>query len=241
MYWDLSAKLSFICGNTVQLICSYLLQGVKVSLSSAPCSSIPSIDSVVLQLVWTLEELQQQLTTIDEQDTRLRTSALAALKSGDKKLALRNARQLKLASESREKVTSFSNRIEEVLHAIADAESAKKVSEAIQLGAWAVKENKMEVEDLMSFVSESTSYAALEDEDVGEELDKLESQIRNENLMVSASKTKEDTISNAKASVTPDSLCSAMVDLKLESETENPCIQSSGTLRNHTSCKLEAA
>lgn len=58
---------------------------------------------------------------------RLRISALAALKSGDKKLALRNARQLKLASESREKLTSLFNRVEEVLRAITDAESAKKV------------------------------------------------------------------------------------------------------------------
>lgn len=58
---------------------------------------------------------------------RSRISALAALQSGDKKLALRNARQLKLASESREKLTSLFNRVDEVLRVITEAESAKKV------------------------------------------------------------------------------------------------------------------
>ena len=53
-----------------QLTHSYLLQGVKVSLSSASVSSFPSIDSVILQLMWTLEELQQQISVIDKQYKR---------------------------------------------------------------------------------------------------------------------------------------------------------------------------
>lgn len=233
-----------------------LIEGVKVSLSSATASSIPSTDSAILQLVWTLEELQKQLVVIDEQYERSRKSALAALGTGDKKLALRIARQLKLASESREKLTPFINRVEEVLRAITDAESANKVSEAIQLGAWALKENRVEVEkvqlclqELDDFkdsqenihnILESTSYTAVEDEDIEEELKKLESQIRDENLEVSTSKSEDDAIRNPGVSVTPDSLCAAIVDLKLESQTEDP-IDSSGTSRNHTSDQLEAA
>lgn len=255
------AVLSYLSGHSKARYLSFkrkeLIQGVKVSLSSAPCSSVPSIDSVILQLVWTLEELHQQLSVIDEQDKRLRTAALAALRSGDKKLALRNARQLKLASESREKLVSFSNRVEEVLRFITDADSAKKVSEAIQLGAHAIKENKLEVEEVHSCLQEldefmesqkiinnaleSTSYTTVEDEDVEEELEELESQIRDEKLVVSAPKSEEDAIRNAKASVTPDSLCAAIVDLKLESETEDPCMQGSENSRNHTTPKLEAA
>lgn len=238
----------------VKLMHSYLLQGVKVSLSSAAAVSIPSIDSGILQLVWTLEELQQQLFVIDEEYKRLRISTLAVLRSGDKKLALRNARQLKLASESREKVTSLSNRVEEVLRAIADAESVKKVSEAIQLGARVLKENRMEVEKVQSCLQEvdefmesqkiihnaleSPSYASVDDDDVEEELKELESEIRDEDLVVSTQKSED--IRNARASATTDSLCAAIVDLKLESKTQDP-IQSSGTSTNRSSLKLEAA
>lgn len=58
---------------------------------------------------------------------RSRKSALASLHSGNRKLALRHARELKLATQSREKCFSLLNRVEEVLGVIADAESTKKV------------------------------------------------------------------------------------------------------------------
>lgn len=58
---------------------------------------------------------------------RSRELALASLKSGSRNAALKHAREVKLASESREKCTSLLNRVEEVLRAIADAESSKKV------------------------------------------------------------------------------------------------------------------
>lgn len=77
----------------------------------------------------------------------------------------------------------------------------------------------------------------MEDEDIEEELKRLDSQIRDENLMVSALKSKDDAIRNAGASVTPDSLCAAIVDLKLESETQETT-QGPG---NRTSLELEAA
>ena len=58
---------------------------------------------------------------------RSKKAALASLNSGNKKVALRHAKALKLASESREKCVSFLNRVEEVLSVIANAESTKKV------------------------------------------------------------------------------------------------------------------
>lgn len=58
---------------------------------------------------------------------RSRKSALTSLQSGNKTVALRHARQLKLAKESREKCTSLLNRVEEVLCVIENAESTKKV------------------------------------------------------------------------------------------------------------------
>ena len=45
---------------------------------------------------------------------RSRQSALASLKSGNKKLDLRHARDMKLGTENREKCTSLLNRVEEV-------------------------------------------------------------------------------------------------------------------------------
>ncbi|XP_010689407.1 uncharacterized protein LOC104903116 isoform X2 [Beta vulgaris subsp. vulgaris] len=259
------AVLSYLSGQGraryLSLKRKELIEGVKLSLLPAAVSSTPSIDSVKLQLVWTLEELQQQLVVVDEQYKRCyfrsRISALAALQSGDKKLALRNARQLKLASESREKLTSLFNRVDEVLRVITEAESAKKVSEAIQLGARAIKENHMNVkevelclQELDEFMDsqkiihnalESASYTTVDDEDVEEELKNLESQIRDENLVVLTPKNEEDVTRNAKASVNLDPLCAAITDLKLESKTEDPCIQGSSTSRRNTSLKLEAA
>ena len=59
---------------------------------------------------------------------RSRKSALASLNSGNKNVALRHMRALKLANESREKCCTLLNRVEEVLNVIANAESTKKVN-----------------------------------------------------------------------------------------------------------------
>lgn len=58
---------------------------------------------------------------------RSRASALASLKLGNKQVALKCAREMKLASLSREKCTALLNRVEEVLAVIADAEASKEV------------------------------------------------------------------------------------------------------------------
>ncbi|THG05846.1 hypothetical protein TEA_003957 [Camellia sinensis var. sinensis] len=86
--------------------------------------------------------------------SRYRKLALASLQSGNKKVALKHARELKLSSESREKCTTLLNRVEEVLRVIADAESSKKVSEAIQIGARAMKDNRINVEEVQLCLEE---------------------------------------------------------------------------------------
>jgi charged multivesicular body protein 7 len=58
---------------------------------------------------------------------RSRKSAVASLHSGNRKLALRYARELKLVNQSREKCSSLLNRVEEVYGVIVDAESTKTV------------------------------------------------------------------------------------------------------------------
>lgn len=261
------ALLSYLSGKGKAKYLSFKkqeeqIEGVKVSLSSAAvATSIPSpLEYDILQLVHTTEELQQQLDVIEKRYESSRKSALAALKSGNKSGALRNARELKIATESREKLASFLNRVEGLLLVIADAESTKKVTEAIKIGARAMKENRIDVEQVQLCLQEvdefvgsqeqvqkaldsAASYAGFEDEDFEEELKELESQISEENLMVSAPKSEEDASggSQEKGSPSTDLLSEAMSGLKLEDASKDPSFQSSASARNHKSLRLEAA
>ncbi|KAI4301607.1 hypothetical protein L6164_034868 [Bauhinia variegata] len=167
------------------------IEGVKISLSTAAVSSISNLDYDVLHLIWTTEKLQQQLDVIDRRYELSRKSALASLRSGNRKVALRYAREMKLATESREKCSSLLNRVEEVVGIISDAESTKKVSEAMQIGARAIKEHKINVEEVdlclrdlqesidlqkqvESSLEQTPSYTDVEEEDIEEEFKKLE-------------------------------------------------------------------
>jgi hypothetical protein len=53
---------------------------------------------------------------------------MLAIKSGDKKGALRHARRLKVLTTSKGKCETFVDRIDEVLTSIADAEATRKAS-----------------------------------------------------------------------------------------------------------------
>ncbi|XP_030539703.1 charged multivesicular body protein 7 isoform X1 [Rhodamnia argentea] len=206
------------------------IEGVKVSLTAAAVSTITSLDHDVLHLIWTTEKLQQQLDLIDQRYEKTRSLAAASLKAGNKKVALRYARELKLASESREKCAALLNRVEEVLQIVSDAESTKKVSEAIQIGARAMKENKIsvgevelcleEIDESIDFQKqvekalESTSTGRFEDEDVADELRKLELEVGKEHSQIgdqidNASKEAEESEYAA-------SLSEAFSNLKLE-------------------------
>ncbi|KAI3980884.1 hypothetical protein MKX01_025449 [Papaver californicum] len=136
------------------------IEGVKVSLAKEAVPTISSLDYDVLQLIWTKEKLQQQLDVIDQRYKMSRISALNFMMSGNKQVALRHARQLKLNSESREKCTSMLNRVEEVLTIIANAESTKKVVEAIQIGSQAMKESGISVEEVHICLQELDDTAA---------------------------------------------------------------------------------
>lgn len=57
--------------------------------------------------------------------------ALASFKAGNKQAAYRHIRQSKLLSESRAKCMSLLERVEVVLGVITDAESTKKVMNAM--------------------------------------------------------------------------------------------------------------
>ncbi|GER41905.1 charged multivesicular body protein [Striga asiatica] len=124
------------------------IQGVKVCLAPGADSTPLSVDYSILHLVWTTEKLEQQLDSIDHRYQKSRTLALASIKDGNKKRALRYAAELKLASQSRERCLSFLQRVENVLEVITDAESSKKVSDAIQSSTQALKENQINLEEV---------------------------------------------------------------------------------------------
>lgn len=171
---------------------------MKLSLVSASVPNISSLDYDALHLIWTAEKLQQQLDVIDRRWENARKLALASHMVGNKKVAYRHIRQSKLFSENRDKCMSLLERVEEVLRVIADAESTKKVSEAIKIGARAIKENMISVEEvhvhlqeldenisaqkLVNEALETTPLQSLdfEDEDMEEDFKKLEIELAGE-------------------------------------------------------------
>ncbi|XP_020520601.1 charged multivesicular body protein 7 isoform X2 [Amborella trichopoda] len=171
------------------------IEGVKLSLVPAVVPATSSLDYDTLRLVWTLERLQHQLEVLNQRYENARKSALALVKSGSKQAAVGYLRHSKSISESRTKCVSFINRVDEVLGLIADAESTKKVNEAIQIGARAIKENGISMEEVQICLQELNegassqkqidealqlppfSYLDMEDEEVEEEFKRLKEEI----------------------------------------------------------------
>ncbi|XP_020594958.1 uncharacterized protein LOC110035057 isoform X2 [Phalaenopsis equestris] len=113
--------------------------------------------------------------------------ALASLRSGNKQAAYRHIRQAKLFSENKAKCISFLERVEEVLAVIAEADSTRKVSEAMQIGARVIKGNMISVEELNvqlqeldGFITDQKQINEVIDEDVEEEFMKLEMELVDE-------------------------------------------------------------
>ncbi|XP_023743647.1 uncharacterized protein LOC111891814 isoform X2 [Lactuca sativa] len=206
-----------------------LIEGVKVSLSPKTVPGIIPPDYEVLHLTWTAEKLQLQIDLIDQRCVKSKMSALASLKSGNKSSAMRHARELKLASESREKCHVLLMRVEEVLRAIADAQDSKEVFEAIQSGTKAIKDNKVTIEEVQLCLDEldgamnsqrqvdevigSVSSYAEFDEDIEDELDKL--QLEESRKSSHSHAPPDDTI---RREHTTESLSNALSDLKLSNE-----------------------
>lgn len=231
------------------------MEGVKLSLSSQAVSSISGLDYDVLHLVSTAEKLQQQLDVINKRWETSRKLALASLQTGSKKVALKHAREIKLASKSREKCTAFLNKVEEVLRAIEDAESANKVSEAIQIGARAIKENRVNIEEVQLCLEEleetidsqkqvenvleaTSSYIGIEDEDIEDEFKKLELEIGGDISQAFTSTFRVNNPTKIKELRIEESLCNALSDLRLQGGA-----QPSNNARNKSSkdCQLEIA
>ncbi|KAI5424737.1 hypothetical protein KIW84_030794 [Lathyrus oleraceus] len=236
---EASVMLRYLSGRRTAQYLSILknefVEGVKVLLSEAALSGVSNLDCDVLYLIWTIEKLQQQLDVIDRRCELSRKSAVASLHSGNRKIALRYARELKLATQSREKCSSLLNRVEEVLGVIVDAESTKKVSEAMQIGAHAMKENKISMEDvdlclrdvqenidsqkeIEKALEQTPSYTDIDDEDIEEELEELELALEKE----AQAHTPEKTSTSEEGTATLEAselLSETLSNLKLSDNT----------------------
>ncbi|XP_072985705.1 uncharacterized protein [Typha latifolia] len=198
---EASIILSFLsqCGKARYFIIRKedFIEGVKLSLVAASVPGISRLDYDVLQLIWMTEKLQQQLDVIDHRWEISRKLALASSKSGNKQVAYRHIRQSKLFSETRVKCTTMLEKVEEVLGLIGNAESTKKVSEAIKVGARAIKEHSISIEEVHFRLQELDELvdvqkqldAALEplpvqsvdiEDDMEEEFQKLEAELKDE-------------------------------------------------------------
>ncbi|CAD5326511.1 unnamed protein product [Arabidopsis thaliana] len=201
---EASAVLSHLSGcgkaHKISINRGELIEGVKVSFSQTALPGISTLDCDILHLLRTTEKLQDQLEVMDQRCEKSKKSALASLKSGHRKVALRHARELKVVTESREKCTSLLNRVEEVLNTIADSESTKMVSEAIKTGARVMKDIKISADDVHDYLEEleetiesqkqvekaleSAPYPDIDDEDIEEELLELEMDLESESSQV---------------------------------------------------------
>ncbi|KAL1544924.1 hypothetical protein AAHA92_21713 [Salvia divinorum] len=167
------------------------IEGVKLCIAPGAVSAASTTDYSLLHLTWTAEKLGKQLHLIDQRYQRSRDLALASLREANKKLALRHTKELKLASQSRERCSALLDQVEKVLQAITDAESSKKVAEALQSSKRAMQENQINIEEVEQCLQEldenidalkrldnaleaTTTYGGIHDEDIEEEFKALQ-------------------------------------------------------------------
>ncbi|KAF3324797.1 Charged multivesicular body protein 7 [Carex littledalei] len=217
------------------------VQGVKLSLSTAPVGVVSSLDYDLLKLVWTEEKLKKHIDIIDQSWESSRKKALEYFKSGNKEFALRHIRRSKLLAETRNKSIGMLEKVEHLLLLLADAESTYKVAEAIKIGTKAMKEQNISIEEVhhhmeeldlvvsafndvqAALVSVPVELGDIEDEEVEEELGKLEEELlKEEEVQETEIRQKQGSQAlgpaQAQAHELADSLCQNLSSLNLEPE-----------------------
>lgn len=232
---EASALLKYLssCGKAKILAVDKkdFIEGVKISLTHSAIADVTKLDCDVLHLIWTAEKLEEQIDLIDQRCERYRSSAAASVKSGQKQVALRHLREMRSASQSRERCTLLLNRVVEVIHVITDAESSRKVVEAIKAGAQAIKANRMSVEDIEQCLTEldlsvnslkevdellgsTPESAIIADEDLECELKQIELEIKGESVEVHSSEVGQDCEMGVVETLeTAESLCNTLSNL----------------------------
>eukprot|EP00250_Pteridium_aquilinum_P029955 c40402_g1_i1 orf=272-1537(-) len=129
------------------------IKGFKISLSEDRVSDVSKLDAYMLHLYWTLEKLSAQMVLLEKAYSRSKQSAIRALKQ-DRITAKRHAQSMHTLAASKLKCTEFQGKIQEVLAFISQAEMTKQVSEAMKVGANALKEHAIPLEDIEACLHE---------------------------------------------------------------------------------------
>ncbi|KAG6436692.1 hypothetical protein SASPL_101594 [Salvia splendens] len=202
------------------------IEGVKLCIVPGAASAASTTDCSLLHLTWTAQKLGKQLHLIDQRYQKNRDSALASLREANKKLALRHTKEMKLASQSRERCSALLDQVEKVLQAISDAESSKKVAEALQSSKRAMQENQINIEEveqclmqldenidalkrLDNAVEATTTYGEIDDEDIEEEFKTLQLELNSTKAVAAEAEISEET--------EMDALSNALSNLHLKS------------------------
>ncbi|KAJ3690957.1 hypothetical protein LUZ61_020121 [Rhynchospora tenuis] len=252
---EASVALSYLSlhGNARYLSVSFkdgaadaeIVQGVKLSLGTAPVGAVSSLDYDLLKLAWTEEKLQKHIDLIDQSWESSRKTALECFKSGNRAAALRHIRRSKLLANSRKKSGQMLERVEQLLRLLADAEATNKVTEVIKIGAKAMKEQSINIEEVHHHMEELDHVVSafndvqaalesvplksgdLEDEEVEEELEELEAELlKEEGVQETELQEKQgsqaqgpsQTQSQSQAEELADSVCHNLSNLNLEPE-----------------------
>ncbi|XP_047953030.1 uncharacterized protein LOC125200052 [Salvia hispanica] len=203
------------------------IEGVKLCIAPGAASAASTTDYSLLHLTWTAEKLGKQLHLIDQRYQKSRESAIASLREANKKLALRHTKEMKLASQSRERCSALLDQVEKVLQAISDAESSKKVAEALQSSKRAMQENQINIEEVAQCLLEldenidalkrldnaleaTTTYGEIDDEDIEEEFKTLQLELNSTKAVAAEAEISEETET--------DALSNALLNLRLKSE-----------------------
>lgn len=222
-------------GRTARLLINrpHPIEGVKLCLAPGAASTASTMDYTLLHLTWTAEKLEKQLHLIDQRYQKSRNLALASLREGNKKLALRYTKELKLASQSRERCLALSDQVERVLQAVMDAESSKKVVEALQSSKHTIQENQISIEEVELCLQEldenidalkqldnaleaTTTYGGIHDEDIEEEVNALQMEITSKKNRVPTKLPVDGSWGEAENSKETDALSNALSNLHLK-------------------------
>ncbi|MCO5578807.1 hypothetical protein L7F22_032653 [Adiantum nelumboides] len=124
-----------------------ILQGLKISLNQDPVSDVSKLDSYMLHLYWTLEKLSAQMNVLEKAYSWSKLSAAKSLKH-DRVSAKKHIHSMHTLAASKQKCCDFQEKIREVLAFISQAESTKQVSQAMRMGANALKEHTVSLDDI---------------------------------------------------------------------------------------------
>ncbi|KAI5058464.1 hypothetical protein GOP47_0026634 [Adiantum capillus-veneris] len=177
------------------------IKGFKISSNQDPVSDVSKLDSYMLHLYWTLEKLSVQMNVLEQAYSRSKDSAVKAIKY-DRSNAKRHIQSMHTVAASKQKCGDLQEKIREVLAFISQAEATKQVSEAMRMGANALKEHTIPLDDIEACLRD-LDEAILDHNEIAEvfgsstnqvEVDDLEAELAQLELELSGGDKEDATV-----------------------------------------------